>query len=305
MKKKHALGMVIQNRWEETAKSLYSIYYSDQHASSFDIYLIDNGSSEENVNKLKDFVKSSLLPVKNLFCIPETSISKAWNLFLVMTKDYEYRTKYDNDLILQGTMIHTKSTHRGVLPETLTGANPGAIPSGPPIKGIGQHHLRTKGIVNHSAFLQHMEECSTAYNADLIALVPVTPNENFVTMFKECSQRMWKDLPYLFGACMLISKKCFDSIGYFDERLTRRIDVEYTHRALTQKFNIGYHPSYGTTHIGAHNSTEGSVLQKQRYEESLIISEKMPLSGFAESEWNKNLPKLAKLALNTKVLCFK
>jgi len=295
--------MVIQNRWEETAKSLYSIYYSDQHASSFDVYLIDNGSSEENVRNLKDFVKSSLLPVKNLFCIPETSISKAWNLFLSLTKDYDYRTKYDNDLVLQGTMVYSSPSARGPLPETLTGANPGAIPSGPPIKGIGQHWLRGKGISQHTAFLQHMEECSKAYEADLVALVPVTPNQNFTTMFQECSRKMWKDLPYLFGGCMMISKKCFDNIGYFDERLTRRIDIEYTHRALNQKFNIGYHPSYGVVHIGVHNSTEGTIVQKQRYEKSLQISEKSPLSGFVGSEWNKALSQIVKAASQNKVLC--
>jgi len=294
--------MVIQNRWSETLQSLQSIYYSDQDKSSFDVYLIDNGSSEENVDNVKEFVKSGMLPVKNLFCMSEMSISKAWNLFLAVSQDYDYRTKYDNDMVLHGTLA-TKPTQ---VPQNavIGGSNPGSIPSGPPIRGIG-HHNKHKIVQLHTAFLDHLQEFSKKYNVDATALIPVIPGQFFGKMMEECASKTWQGLPYLFGACIMISKKCFDMVGYFDERLSRRIDIEYTNRIVKQNMNIGYHPAFYATHIGAVNSTEPKDIREKRYTEATKISENAPLDGRVPSFWENMLPRLIKSASKTQVLCLK
>jgi len=303
--KKHALGMVVKDRWDITLKSLQSIYYSDQDKGSFDVYLIDNGSTEENVNNIKEFVKSGMLPVKNLFCMSEMSISKAWNLFLSVARNYECRTKYDNDLVLCGTISPSEPKPAGLPPEVpMGGTNPGAIASGPPIRGIGQHrHKKPQKGQTHTAFLDHLFEFNKTYNVDLSALVPVTPGQPFDSMMAECASQTWQGMPYLFGACMMMSKKCFDTFGYFDERLSRRIDIEYTQRVIKQGFNIGYHPSFYVNHIGAANSTEPENIRLERYEIATKIGMTAPLEGYEHSSWEKILPRLDKSANKSKVLC--
>ncbi len=294
MKKKFALGIVIKDRWGLTLDCLNSLYYSDQSVRDYDLFLIDNGSTDENVAHLKQYVKSNLLPVKNLISIPETPVPKAWNLFLLLSKDYDFRVKYDNDLVLKGTIIPSEPVPKPKgrsLPGD-TGLNPGAVPSAPPIKGLGQiqsnarFRAQAKKIKRHSAFLTHMREFAEENNVDISALVPVNPEQSFGSMWYEVIRAQWKGLPYIFGACMMITKKCFDTLGYFDERLPRRVDMEYSQRAIRNKFNIGYHPYFHVRHIGAGKSTERTDIIQAKYKECIRIQEEEGnVEKYAHSEW--------------------
>lgn len=288
MRKKHALGIVVKDRWQETQKTLDSLSMSEQPRDSYDLFLIDNGSSTINVDKLKLYVKGSALPFKNVILLPELSISRAWNLFLLLAKDYQYRTKFDNDLVLRNTL--KVSPPKLVGTDTLQSpSNPGAPISGPPIRGVGVARSisdRRKAAKNtHHRFLDHLEDFSKKNSVDLASLVPVSPEQTFASMYNAVITRQYRGMSYLFGACMMISQKCFEKIGYFHELLPRRIDIEYSQRALRNGLNIGYHPNYCVSHIGAANSTESHHLLQKKYAEATEIEQSYPIETYATTEW--------------------
>ena len=105
MNREYAVGILVKNRPELTEKTLLSLFYADQPPTSYDLYIIDNGSSQRNLNELKEWVGSSVLRTKNMFCLSGYSIPQAWNLFLMATKDYSFRTLMDNDMVLYNTPI--------------------------------------------------------------------------------------------------------------------------------------------------------------------------------------------------------
>lgn len=313
MKKKFALGIVIKDRWDLTLDCLNSLYYSDQSSSDYDLFLIDNGSTSENVAHLKEYVKSNLLPVKNLISIPETSVPKAWNLFLLLSRDYDFRVKYDNDLVLKGTIIPSEPVPRpkGAPSPGDAGTNPGSVLSGAPIRGLGQVQSKAraaaralqKGMKRHSAFLTHMREFAEENNVDISALVPVNPEQSFGSMYHEVIRARWEGSSFLFGACMMVTKKCFDALGYFDERLPRRVDMEYSQRALRHKFNIGYHPYYYVKHIGARRSTERTDIIHAKYNECIRIQkEEGNVEKYAHSEWEIASKRIGSLTTDHRVL---
>lgn len=253
--KPHAVGILVKDRWEFTQKTLESIYYSDQPKSTYDVYLIDNGSNADNSSKLKEYVNSGLVPIKNLLHIPQASIPVAWNLFLMVTKDYPFRTKMDNDLILHDTL---KRPAEKPPPNVATPAKADPMAGAPKsmgiIRGIGQHRkartFQAGEIKPHTAFLQHMEEFGSQNSVGIVALVSVPTNSNFVNTFRIVTRRVHKNRSYLQSACIQISKVALKTLGYLDERLIKDCFREYSQRALRMKVNIGYHPYYGLTHVG-------------------------------------------------------
>jgi hypothetical protein len=287
--KHHAVGILVKDRWELTKTTLDSIYYSDQPKDTYDVYLIDNGSSPETKAKLKEYAKSGLVSLKNLIHVPHASIPVAWNLFFMITKDYPYRTKVDNDIIFHNTLQKPPEK----LPpnaNTPDKADPlaGAPRSVGIIRGIGQHRPRTvfsqADIKPHTAFLQHMEEFGRENSVDMIAFVSVPLHANFMDMFKRLVTRAYKERPYLQSACIQFSKAAFDALGYLDERYVGHCFREYSQRALRAKINIGYHPYYGVLHNGATQKSQFPVFPPEvlkRQEEA----EESPAEGFVKTAW--------------------
>lgn len=317
----HCVGMLIQNRWDLTHNALMSIYYSDQPKGSYDLFLIDNASDQENVEQLKDFVNSGLVPVKNAyFFANETSISRAWNLFLALTQDYDYRVKFDNDLVLMKTITpSTEPKSDSPIPDS----NPaevdplaGAPRSGTIIGGVNSPtsrlQSRTAGIGtrnklysvsdNSSRFLDHLTGFSKEYEVDVAALAPVPPKSIFPSTMQDLSNREFGGRSYLMGGCMQISKKAFDVLGYFDERLPRRIDLEYSQRAIRNKINIGYHPDYWVVHMGANQPTDEKAVRDQKIALATSIIQQQPITSYANSQWEKVLRQIQKASMKYKIV---
>jgi hypothetical protein len=84
---------------------------------------------------------------------------------------------------------------------------------------------------------------------------------------------------------MGVTKAGFDKIGYFDERLERKIDTDYSIRAIRQGLNIGYHHGVGVTHIGVGKTTEdGEQFQKRSTHANEIMGTDQA-TGFVHSMW--------------------
>lgn len=256
----HALGMLVKGRWELTRQTLESIYYSEQLKATYDFYVINNGSDEETTAKLKEYVRGGLVPIKNLLHIPETSVPSAWNLFLMLTAEYPFRTKVDNDVVLHNTLkpplqkspIYAASPDKG---DPLAGAPR----SKSIIRGIGQGNRSRTVVANdikfHSAFLQHMEEFGEENNVGIVGLISVPPRGGFSQVFTDLATAQHDGRPFIQSGCIQISKSAFSKLGYLDESLAQYCFREYSQRAIKNKINIGYHPYYGLLHAGANAST--------------------------------------------------
>ncbi len=235
----YALGILIRDRWEMTLATLQGLANSKQ--DNYDLFIIDNGSSKENVDKLKKSIDDLDLNPVSTFFIHDLPISKAWNLFLVNAKHYDYRIKLDNDLEI---------------------------------------------VDENTKFLDVMREYSDQHGIDLTAIIPLNPGIPFHIMWIEACRVKQNGMSYLHGGCMMITKKCFDKIGYFDERLNRRMDIEYSHRTLRNEMKIGYPPNYWLKHLGANKNTVGRSEAVRRYEEALRISkEEGNMTGRVSSMW--------------------
>lgn len=151
-----------------------------------------------------------------------------------------------------------------------------------------QDRKKEQKQVSTSAFLDHMIAFSEDYNAELVSLVPVSPEGSFYQMFVEVSSRRIDGRPYLFGACMLITKNAFKKLGYFDERIRRRIDVEYSQRAIRNGINIGYHPAYWVKHMGTGLSTDSREERDAKYSEAMFVAQKQgDIPTYGDSMWDR------------------
>ena len=139
--------MLTHNRWKFTKQSLYSLYYNAQPKDDYDLYIIDSSDDHGDAASLEAFVKSNLLPVKNVFYVPsELNIAQKANLFLCFAAKmgYEYMVKMDNDVVLKGALS-------GNLPAAGRNITNGGwtLPigrGGEPAGGRGVHAQRPGGI---------------------------------------------------------------------------------------------------------------------------------------------------------------
>ncbi len=243
--KKHAIGVLIKDRWDFTFRTLKSINDCEQSSDSFDLFVLDNGSTNDNIVNLEDYLRASHLHWMRLDLLQDLPISIAWNKFLYMAKDYEYKTKIDNDIVV------------------------------PNVK-----------------FLDIMAEYSRQANVDLVSAIPVNPGLPPHYAQIGVSRAVYNNMPYLYGACMMLTKKCFETLGYFDERLERQVDVEYSQRAILNNLNIGYPTDFYVDHLGLRGSTTMSKEESQRkYKEASHILKDEGRMVYAPTLWeNQEMP---------------
>lgn len=290
----NAVGLLVRNRWELTKQSLDSLVACQQPNEDYDLFVIDNASDPENKKKLKRYLSQGKLPLKNAFFLEtEKSIAQAYNLFLSISQDYEYRVKFDNDITLRATVVSVPKKRSGPPPPTPDEADPmaGAPRSASIVKGV--RRLQKRPATLHTRFLDYMKEFHKEYKADLVALLPCTPNTPFSAMMGEVAPRTINNRSYLLGSCLMISKVAFDKLGYFDERLHRKIDIEYSQRAIKQGLNIGYHPSYWAIHIGHNQPTEEkNILQAKEELTWKLLKDEEALPVPYKSIWEKAIWKI-------------
>lgn len=310
---KHALGLVTRGRWKLTQQTLMSLFYSQQPKNSYDLYIIDNCSLKEDADNLRGFIRSGLLPVKNAYFLPaEATISEAWNLFLALTEKYDFRTKLDNDIVFRGTIPSTPKKIAANQPSPAdSGPNPGSIPCGPPVKGAASSQVarsraekRRMQEFNHTRFLDHLERFMDENNVGVCALVPCPEQGQFYQMIRALSTQQFGGRPFLSGGCVMISKDTFDKLGFFDERIPRKIDLEYSQRAIRNKINIGYHPLYYVNHMDK-GHTESDAAFQSKIEKSMNIIQNSPVETHCPSMWSKVVWKVLSASKNNKIIHLK
>lgn len=116
-------------------------------------------------------------------------------------------------------------------------------------------------VVPNKKFLDDMAISDSSLNA----VIPLNKPLKFNSVFYQ----EYASLPYLYGACMQIPKKLFKRLGYFNEKMPRMIDIEYSKRALRCGFKLRYLKDYSAQHLGTgrNNTTEQNwdiVVEKAR-----------------------------------------
>ncbi len=322
MNKKHAVGIVVKDRWSLTYQTLMGLYYSDQPKSDYDLFIIDNASDQQTRDELKDFATGGLLPVKNLYRLStETSIPHAWNLFLALAQKYEYRTKLDNDMVMLRTVTPSSKPQRDDITKPFPAeVDPlgGAPRSGAVIGGVNSPTSRivrpaasiyggdgtNKFNQAHSKFLDHMEYFGSENGIDLIAFVPVPPTIPFQAASESAHAQEVYGRPFISGGCMMINRRAFGALGYFDETFPRRIDVEYSQRAIKIGLNLGYHPNYWAVHIGVSMDTDGDGKQNKVSIANSLLQQNLP-PGRRPSKWENVIYKVASASKNNKIVNLK
>lgn len=305
--RRFAVGIVCKNRWDLTLKTLQSIYHTDQSKDSFDLYLIDNGSNDKVGEELKEWIKSAIVPVKNLIRTKELPLAAAWNLFLAVTSHYQYRTKLDNDLIFANTPValepfkKARGVPRAPSPGDF-GTNPGAVQVASFTMGAGNNVSNTHAPI-HTRFLQHLEDAMHNSKLGISSLPPVSVGGTLPASMPGIAKTQWRGKPLLMGACMMIEKNTFDRLGYFDERLPMHIDWEYSQRAMGAGINVGYVPDYCVIHIGEKEPTlDAAVVQQQELDAKQIGSQIEFKRDFVHSKWEAVSTKILKAANKSTVV---
>ncbi len=302
--KKNAVGILIKDRWALTQKCLQSLYHTDQSKDSYDLYLIDNGSSPDVSGNLKEWARSGLIPVKNLIRIPEVSMSKAWNLFLGLTKNYLYRTKLDNDMIFANTPVslETKTSQKpitGARPPSPgdAGANPGAIPVAGFIIGAGKIVNKNTVHSRHTCFLQYMEEAIVESKLGICSLVPLMYQQTLAQGMQMMGQKIFRGQKCLVGACMMITKDTFAQLGYFDESLPCSLDLEYSQRAMAASISAGYVDKYYVLDAGYNNSTLSQDIKQMHEQTAKQLAQEIPFQRpFVSTSWQKSIENIRRIA---------
>lgn len=307
MQKKSAVGIVIAgDRWDLTQKTLQSLYHTDEPKSGYDLYLINNGCSPVITSEIKQWVQRGLVPIKNIIRTKRIGIGPAWNLFLDITRDYHFRTKLDNDLVFANTPVAVKPYERKkkirtALPSD-AGTNPGAVPVASFIIGAGKRVVRDN-MRKDTCFLQHLEEKIKESDLGICALPAIPVGVALADMLPGISALTWREQPCLIGACMTISKSCFDRIGYFDDDLPCFIDKEYSQRAMGAGINVGYVDNYCVIHIGADIATNSPNQTQQNEWNANKMGENIPFQrGFVHTKWEKVHSKLSTAAAENRVV---
>lgn len=307
MIRSHAVGIVAKDRWNLTLKTLQSLYHTDEPKDRYDLYIIDNGSSRSAERALKEWVYGKLIPVKNLVRTKHLPIGAAWNLFLDIAKDYDYRTKLDNDLIFANTPVTIGETEkregkssRAPSPAD-SGTNPGATPVASFIVGAGQKTV--KRVARHTCFLQHLENALIEKKLAIAALAPVSVGVTLPQALPLLGEKTWRGQPYLLGACMTITVETFDQLGYFDEHLPMAIDKEYTQRAMAHGLNVGYVEDYCVIHAGESTPTcTDDVLQNNKWKLKQIETSLPFQRVYVHSKWEQVSDKIAKATASSLIV---
>lgn len=305
--KKHAVGIVVKDRWSLTQKTLQSLYHTDQLKDSYDLYIIDNGSDPVISNDLKEWTKSAIVPIKNLIKTKPLPIAAAWNLFLSLTTEYSFRTKLDNDVIFANTPIAAKPFERSDrgLPHSASPGDAGTNPGAPQVASfvVGAGAKIKKKANSHTCFLQHIEDAISESKLGICAIPAVGIGRTLADAMPVIGAMRWRNAPLLVGACMSITKKTFERLGYFDESLPCHIDWEYSQRAMGAGINVGYTPEYCVIHLGETNPTcQPSVIQEQELAAKMIGSQIEFKRAFVSSKWEQVILKIQKAAHKSNIV---
>jgi len=306
--RKHAVGIVVQNRWDLTQKTLESLYHTDQLKDSYDLFIIDNGSDDIVSANLKEWSQSAIVPVKNLVKTNRVGIAPAWNLFLAMTANYPFRTKLDNDLIFANTPVSSNEPlertkpFRGATPGD-AGTNPGAIPTASFVVGAGKRVQARNRDENHTCFLEHVENAISQSGLGICALPPVSVGQTLASAMPALGRVQWRGMPVLMGGCMTITQKAFETLGFLEDRLPCHVDWEYSQRAMAHGINVGYTPRYCVIHMGESAPTLAPDAKQKNEMQSKMMENQLDLKrGFVHTKWEAVAGKIAQAASQNMII---
>lgn len=287
----YAVCVLCNEKLDLTRQTLESICSSNQPCNSYDLYLIDNGSSQATQSFFKCCTEKYNL--KNIFLFQKpVNISKAWNLFLVLTKDYNFRTLIDNDIVLKNTFGLGEMPLISNMSVKPSQNDPGTSFT------IGAGRKTRKK--DTSDFLDKASSFMSAYKLGILSYVPVLKGPDFHDMILAFSQNKKNKIPYIVGGCTTISKSVIDKIGYFDERLYWYIYMDYSTRFVKTKGKIGFHDNYWVLHKHQNNKNQQHLDRKR---ESLkLIDEDDKNKILVNSSWEPIIDEVNKMAQQSPII---
>jgi GT2 family glycosyltransferase len=237
---------------------------------------------------------------------------------LYLTQDYKFRTKIDNDIIFAGTRTPTvvregvkkmkkKKRLQKEMEESIGGGPDGPgynMPREPSRAGSGFTKRTYKPVPfrRGTEFLYHLVDFHRESGADMVSLVPLSPENSFIDEHKKACTNLFMDAPYLRGGCVMITKAGFDKCGYYNEKIERMGDLDYSRRIMKAGLNIGYHPRYWVQHNGHELYTEGPNLASTRQQMARHYMENTPTVINMGTKWEKKGKAILAAAAKTDIV---
>ena len=264
------------NDWKETIECLESLYKLSYE--NFDLILIDNGSSDDSVNKILGYTKGLIKLVSPY--VTYSSTNKPIEVFLMS----ENEAKKCNVNVEKYTQI---SPHRRIIMILnkknlgyVGGMNIGIRFSMKFLKPSYLLILNNDTITKHPNFLRALVELAESnkrigvvgpkvinyYTEKIVPqeqiIIPLPLMSFLIRLFPRRFDSSCSSLPLevyrLDGSCYLVRSDVFEKIGLFDERFFAYFeDTDFFTRARKAGFIIAYNPSTTIWHrIGSGRTIE-------------------------------------------------
>lgn len=240
--KKIAIVTLCFNKLNEATKPYLNSLFEFTNPDNFDLYLIDNASSDETVNFIEEFKK----PFNNITLIKNSEnlgYSKGNNIGIkcALEKNYDYICLLNNDILLTPNWLET-TLEAFKLDESL---------------GMLSPRNNEKCKLTPKNYLKGYKKYLAKFKTPLRYVV--TP----------------------FFSCVVIKKEVFDKIGLLDEDFTPAFyeDNDLSFRAMYSGFSLAYCNSSFIFHN--HSQTTKSVISNEtRDKNKAYFFKKHPLGKY-------------------------
>jgi GT2 family glycosyltransferase len=229
------------NRNAITQESIISALNQNYPDNFFEVIVVDNnsfdGTVEEIKNNFSDYIKSDKLKVVPLKYNSGSSGSYV-ECLRHMNKDWKYMLKMDEDVILESSCLQRM------------------------IEVASEDHSIT--MVGGKVFYKRRPEVIQAIGSKLRSYYAIAKGIGINNATKDAFNEQ-QDLDGLNGCMVLISRKIYDTIGWFDTDYFLYYD---DHDLMYKSLKYGYRHVYTPHAVGYHDTGTGS---KKKYSQRLWL----------------------------------
>lgn len=243
------------NGWKDTIECLESLYQNEY--SNYNVIVVDNGSEDESIKKIKEYCKGKIRIESNFFNF--TGINKPIRIIEYSKDEIEKGEVNENDfrdLISDRILILIKNH----INYGFTGGNNIAIKFS--LENLNPEYilLLNNDTVVTNSFLNNMIQISKDNKIGIIYPTVYDYHDRrkiqspaHISSLKELRHQNYikKDYNEVWGMCFLVKKKVFKEIGLLNEKyFLYQDEIEFQYRVFRGGYKLAYVPSSIIYHKG-------------------------------------------------------
>lgn len=281
----HAAGLMISHRSLFIHKTLESLQESDLASQGCDLFLILHGTPGLLKTEILDHWIDAL-PVKNVLVLPPMKLSVVWNIFLALTKYYNFRTLIDDDLVWPHSGVSEQKSTKTHLHDSIVypfhqQTSFQSIPSSV-VMGASEV-VPARAMVTHARFLETATNVLKSKGWELCSLLPVPVWSTFQEQRRILREH--HGVRVIPGGCVTFTRAAFDQLGFFDERLPRKLWFDYSLRAARQGLKWGVQDQSFVYHLGEGQPADGQEMMRNA-QVGLYVLDNRPEEARYRTKWS-------------------